>query len=90
MDASQHVAQRATRSDAHIVLENVVRVNARTLLHPNRQQEMRNANRHAHQGQREQLLEERRQEIRNADRKARSAQRELNRVNHPSDPFGTS
>jgi len=35
----------------------------------------------AHQGQREQLLEERRQEIRNIDRQARSAQCELDRAN---------
>ncbi len=53
-----------------IALENVRRVNARTLLHYDRQQEMHNTDLHAHQGQREELPEERRQKIRNIDRQA--------------------
>jgi hypothetical protein len=51
VDASRWATQRVARNDAHIALENVARANAWTLLHPNRQQETRNANRQAHQGQ---------------------------------------
>jgi hypothetical protein len=81
VNANWRVVQRIARNDAEIILENVVRVNARTLLHYDKQQEMHNANPQAHQGQREQLPEDRHQEIRNVDRQARSAQRELDRAN---------
>jgi hypothetical protein len=50
MDTSRRVTQRAARSDAQIALENAARANARTLLHPDKQQETRNANHQAHQG----------------------------------------
>ncbi len=42
--------QRAMRNDAQIALENVVRANVRTLLHPDKQQGTRNADHQAHQG----------------------------------------
>jgi hypothetical protein len=42
-NASWWVVQRTARNDAQINLENVVHVNAHTLLHFDRQQEMRNA-----------------------------------------------
>jgi hypothetical protein len=50
MDANRRIAQKAARSDAQIALENVARVNTRTHLHPNRQQEMCNMDRQVHQG----------------------------------------
>jgi hypothetical protein len=68
MNASWRVVQRIACNDAQIVLENVGRVNARTFLHSDRQQEMHNTDLQAHQGQREQLPEERHQKIRNIDR----------------------
>ncbi len=73
VDANWWATQRATRSNAHIALENAMCANAQMLLHPNRQPEMHNADCQAHQGQREQLLEERRKEIRNANRQAHNA-----------------
>jgi DTW domain-containing protein YfiP len=48
VDASWRAAQRVARSDVQIALENVVHVNTMTLLHSDRQQEMRNADRQAH------------------------------------------
>jgi hypothetical protein len=80
-DVNRRATQRATRSDALIASENAACANARMLLHFDRQQEMRNTDRHAHQGQREQLPKKRHQEIRNVDRQARSAQREFDRAN---------
>jgi hypothetical protein len=68
MNASWRVVQRTSCNDAQIALENVGRVNARTLLHSDRQHEMHNTDPQVHQGQCEQLSEERRQEIRNIDR----------------------
>ncbi len=82
MDANRRAVQRVVHNDAQIALENVACVNAWTLLHSNRQQETCNADRYAHQGQREQLPEEHHQEICNANRQARNAQRELDRANH--------
>jgi hypothetical protein len=81
MNASWRVVQKTACDDAQIALENVGRVNARTLLHSDRQHEMHNTDPQAHQGQREQLSKERHQEIRNIDRQAHSAQRELDRAN---------
>ncbi len=52
-DASQLVTQRDVCNNVKIALENVACANARTLLHPNMQQEMRNANLQAHKDQRE-------------------------------------
>ncbi len=52
-DASRRAIQRTVCNNAQIALEIAVRANAQTLLHPDRQQEMRNANRQAHQGHRE-------------------------------------
>jgi hypothetical protein len=51
------------------------------LLHSDRQHETRNADRQAHQGQREELPEKRCQEIRNINRQTHSAQCELDCVN---------
>jgi hypothetical protein len=53
MDANWRIAQKTALNDAQITLENVARVNARTHLHPNRQQEMCNMDCQAHQGQQE-------------------------------------
>jgi hypothetical protein len=47
-DASRRAAQRIARNNAQITLENVVHANARMFLHPDKQQEMRNADHHAH------------------------------------------
>jgi hypothetical protein len=80
-DARRRATQRTAHNDVQIALENVVRVNARTLLHSDRQQEMHNADPQAHESQHEQLPEDRRQEIRNVDRQAHSAQHELDRAN---------
>ncbi len=80
-DASQWAAQKVTCNDAYIILENIARVNARTFLHLDRQQETHNVDRQTPQDQREQLLKKRRQEIRNVDCQTHSAQRELDRVN---------
>jgi len=80
-NASWRVVQKTMCNDAQIALENVRRVNAQTLLHSAKQQEMHNTDLQAHQGQREQLSEERRQEIRNINRQARSAQCELDHTN---------
>jgi hypothetical protein len=73
VDASRRAAQRPTRSNVQIVLENATCVNAWTFLHPNRQQETHNTDCQTCQGQREQLLEERHQEICNANHQACSA-----------------
>jgi len=81
VDASQRAGQRVARNNAQIALENTTCVNAWTLLHPNRQQETHNADCQAHQGQREQLLEECHQEIYNVDHQAHNAQCELDRAN---------
>ncbi len=51
MDASRWAAQRPTRSNVQIVLENATCANAWTLLHPNRQQETHNMDCQARQGQ---------------------------------------
>jgi hypothetical protein len=48
MNARWRVVQRTTHNDAQIALENVVHVNARTLLHSDKQQEMHNADPQAH------------------------------------------
>ncbi len=72
-DVNRQAAQRATRNNAQIALENVACANARMLLHSDRQQETCNADRQAHQGQREQLPKKCHQEIRNIDRQACSA-----------------
>ncbi len=81
VDAKQQAAHKAARHNAQITLESVTRANARMLLHSDRQQETRNVDRRAHQGQCEQLSKKRRQEIQNIDRQASSAQRELDRAN---------
>ncbi len=47
-DASWQATRKAAHNDAQITLENDVRANGWTLLHPNRQQEMRNADCQAH------------------------------------------
>ncbi len=73
MDANRRAAQRPTRSNVQIVLENATCANAWTFLHPNRQQETHNMDCQARQGHREQLLEEHHQEICNADHQACSA-----------------
>jgi len=77
MDANRRAAQRPTRSNVQIVLENATCANTWTFLHPNRQQETHNMDCQACQGHREQLLEEHHQEICNADHQACSAQCEL-------------
>jgi hypothetical protein len=51
VDASRQAAQRPTRSNVQIVLENVTYANAWMLLHPNRQQETHNTDCQARQGQ---------------------------------------
>jgi hypothetical protein len=81
VDASRRAAQRPTRSNVQIVLENATCVNAWTFLHPNRQQETHNTDCQARQGQREQLLEKRHQEICNVNHQACSAQCELDCAN---------
>ncbi len=81
VDASWRAAQRAARSNVQIALENAMCANAWMLLHPNRQQKTHNADCQAHQGQREQLLEECHQETCNVDHQARSAQCELDHAN---------
>jgi hypothetical protein len=53
MDANWRAAQRPTRNNVQIVLENATCANAWTLLHPNRQQETHNMDCQARQGQRE-------------------------------------
>jgi len=50
MDASWRAAQRPTRSNVQIVLENATCANVWTLLHPNRQQETHNTDCQARQG----------------------------------------
>jgi hypothetical protein len=51
VDANQRATQKVARNDAQIALENVARANACTLLHFDRQEETRNVNHQAHQGQ---------------------------------------
>ncbi len=52
-NANRRAAGRAAHNNAQIALENVTCANARMLLHSNKQQEMRNVDRQAHQGQHE-------------------------------------